>query len=365
MRTGTVHMPPVKRILIDLEKLKNRYVGLGEVSSRLANALQSHAKRLHDEGIDIYLLVPAAYKGRFGNDFHYITATFLNKRFPILLPEFDLWHAIHQTSNYNPYHSKTKYLLTIHDLNFMHEKKGQKLDKYKRALQRKIDRASAVTTISDFTKKEVFQHLKNPPSSILTIRNGVADPLQSITPSKPAGLDIDEPYLFHLSAISLKKNTNALVNMMKIMPEKKLVIAGSWQSKYARQILTRIQQENISNIITLDQPDEAEKAWLYQHCEAFLFPSLFEGFGLPVIEAMYCGKPVFASMHSSLPEIGADKACYWQHFDPLYMKEVLLSGLARHHHQAGRAAELKTYAASFSWEDIAACYIALYKELLD
>ena len=356
-------MPPVKKILIDLEKLKNRYVGLGEVSSRFAKALQGHAKKLHDKGIEIHLLVPAAYRGQFGDDFHYINATFLNKRFPALLPAFDLWHAIHQTSNYNPYHSGTKYLLTIHDLNFIHEKKGRKVDKYKHSLQRKIDRASAITTISDFTKKEVLQYLKVPDPSILTIRNGVADPTEA-RPSKPPGISSDAPYLFHLSAISRKKNTHTLVDLMKVLPEKKLVIAGSWQTKYAREILTRIQQEKITNIITLDQPDESEKAWLYLHCEAFLFPSLFEGFGLPVIEAMYCGKPVFASKHSSLPEIGSDKVCYWEHFAPLYMKEVLLKGLDDHHRQAGRAAELKAYAATFSWEDTILRYIRLYIEIL-
>lgn len=356
-------MPPVKRILIDLEKLKNRYVGLGEVSSRFAKALQPHAKSLRKDGISIYLLVPSSYKNQFGKDFHYITTNFLNKRFPALLPEFDLWHAIHQTSSYVPYYSKTKYLLTIHDLNFIHEKQGHKVDKYKNGLQRKIDRAAAITTISDFTQKEVYQYLKIADPSILTIRNGVADPMQ-VESSRPAKLSSDEPFLFHLAAITRKKNTEALLDVMKVLPEKKLVIAGTWRSKYAKHILERIHQEKITNIITLDQPNESEKAWLYAHCEAFLFPSLFEGFGLPVIEAMYCGKPVFASRHSSLPEIGSDKVFYWDQFDPSYMKEVLLAGLTDHNRQINRPAELRSYAASFSWEETILRYIALYRRLL-
>ena len=356
-------MPPVKRILIDLEKLKNRYVGLGEVSSRFAKALQPHAKGLLEEGISIYLLVPPSYKNHFGKEFHYITTNFLNKRFPALLPEFDLWHAIHQTSSYVPYYSKTKYLLTIHDLNFIHEKQGHKVDKYKNDLQRKIDRATAITTISDFTKKEVFQYLRVNDPSIITIRNGVADPME-IQPSRPAKVSNNESFLFHLSAISRKKNTDTLVDLMKVLPEKKLVVAGTWRSKYAKRILERIRQEKITNIITLNQPNESEKAWLYAHCEAFLFPSLFEGFGLPVIEAMYCGKPVFASTHSSLPEIGSDKVVYWEHFDPLYMKEMLLTKLTDYKQQVTRAAALRSYAESFSWEETILRYIALYKNIL-
>src|SRR5258708_6033895 len=356
-------MPPVKKILIDLEKLKNRYVGLGEVSSRFAKALEPHAKKLHEEGIDIYLLVPPSYKNHFGKDLHYITANFLNKKFPGLLPEFDLWHAIHQTSSYAPAYSKTKYLLTIHDLNFIHEKKGRKVDKYKNGIQRKMDRAAAITTISDFTKKEVFQYLRVNDPSITTIRNWSANPTQ-LHPSTPPCASNDKSFLSHLSPISPKKNTHTLVDLMKTLPEKKLVIAGSWHTKYAKQILARIREEKITNIITVNQPDESEKTWLYLHCEAFLFPSLFAGFGLPDIDTMYCGKPVFVSTHSSLPEIGSNKVCYWEHFEPAYMKEVLLKGLDDHNHQAGRAAELKAYAASFSWEETILRYIQLYKNIL-
>jgi len=356
-------MPPVKKILIDLEKLKNRYVGLGEVSARFAKALQPHAKRLREEGIELYLLVPSSYKQHFGDDLHYITANFLNKKFPRLLPEVDLWHAIHQTSSYTPAYSRTKYLLTIHDLNFVHEKKGRKVDKYKNGIQRKINRATAISTISDFTRAEVLQYLTVPDPSIHTIRNGVANPLE-IAPSIPPGFHPDETFLFHLSAISVKKNTHTLVDLMKTLPEKKLVIAGSWQTRYAKRILARIREEKITNIIPVNQPDDAEKAWLYQHCEAFLFPSLFEGFGLPVIEAMYCGKPVFVSRHSSLPEIGGDKVYYWDHFDPLHMREIVLKGLDEYNRQPGRAAELKDYAATFSWEETILRYIDLYRQVL-
>src|SRR5258708_14409317 len=122
-------MHTVKKILIDLEKLKNRYVGLGEVSSRFAKALEPHAKKLHEEGIDIYLLVPPSYKNHFGKDLHYITANFLNKKFPGLLPEFDLWHAIHQTSSNLPLIRKRKNFGTSTVLNFLIKKNGAKNEK--------------------------------------------------------------------------------------------------------------------------------------------------------------------------------------------------------------------------------------------
>jgi glycosyltransferase involved in cell wall biosynthesis len=72
---------------------------------------------------------------------------------------------------------------------------------------------------------------------------------------------------------------------------------------------------------------EEEKYWYYKNCEAFLFPSYAEGFGLPVIEAMYHGKPVFISDKTSLPEVGGDAAYYFRNFEPEYMQEVFKEGM--------------------------------------
>jgi len=94
-----------------------------EVSSVLQRRYKPQQKVCSKRG-SAFTCCSVSYKNHFGKEFHYITTNFLNKRFPALLPEFDLWHAIHQTSSYVPIISKTKYLLTIHDLNFIHEKQG-------------------------------------------------------------------------------------------------------------------------------------------------------------------------------------------------------------------------------------------------
>jgi glycosyltransferase involved in cell wall biosynthesis len=230
-------------------------------------------------------------------------------------------------------------------------------------LQKKINRACYISTISNFTKAAVQKHLVTKNIPVEVIYCGVINTEKSIS-EKPEELYQNEQFFFHISTIQPKKNVMALVDMMKLMPEKKLVIAGSWESNYAKEILHRIESEKLSNIKTLSKISTEEKAWLFQNCEAFFFPSLQEGFGLPVIEAMYCGKPVFSSIFTSLPEIGSDKAFYWNNFEPVYMKNFVIEQMERIKNDDQFSSLLKKYAHEFTWEKNVIAYISLFKNLL-
>jgi glycosyltransferase involved in cell wall biosynthesis len=108
---------------------------------------------------------------------------------------------------------------------------------------------------------------------------------------------------------------------------------------------------------------EAQKAWLYATCEGFLFPSLAEGFGLPPLEAMCFGKPVFLSRLTSLPEVGGDAAYYFDDFDAATMRRTVRAGIARHTTER-RDALANEQAKRFSWSRCADEYVALYRKLL-
>jgi glycosyltransferase involved in cell wall biosynthesis len=108
---------------------------------------------------------------------------------------------------------------------------------------------------------------------------------------------------------------------------------------------------------------EYDKAWYYKNCEAFVFPSLAEGFGLPVIEAMHFGKPVFLSKFTSLPEIGGDAAFYFNNFEPEHMLHVLQEGL-KEFDDKDLSSKAMAHAEQFDWQKTAQQYLKLYKECL-
>ena len=102
-----------------------------------------------------------------------------------------------------------------------------------------------------------------------------------------------------------------------------------------------------------------EREICYSTCGASrLFPSIAEGFGLPVIEAMQWGKPVFCSDHTSLPEIGSTHAHYFTDFNPDLMAAIVSEGLKNYTEE--KAAQAKAYAATFSYEKHMQQYLDLY-----
>jgi glycosyltransferase involved in cell wall biosynthesis len=108
---------------------------------------------------------------------------------------------------------------------------------------------------------------------------------------------------------------------------------------------------------------DAQKTWAYAHCAGFLFPSLAEGFGLPPIEAMYFGKPVFLARRTCLPEIGGDAASYFDEFEPATMRRIVEQGLAKGA-EPGRSEAVRAHAGHFDWDRAAEQYLGLYQRLL-
>ncbi|GAC1381092.1 MAG: hypothetical protein NVSMB45_05300 [Ginsengibacter sp.] len=347
------------KILIDLGKLKARYSGLGEMSYNFGKYLEKHSALLIKQNIEVDLLVPAEYVGAFGTEFTYVELNFFRRHFPFLNKRYDLWYASHQDSSYLPGNKDCRYILTVHDLNVAYHPNKEKAKKRLSEIQKKIDRSYYLTYNSYFTEKEVSEKLNTTGKRAEVIYCGCED-FSKIEGVKPNDFNLEGSYYLHISTITPKKNTKALVEMMKLMPDKKLVIAGTWSDVYAQEIISMIQEGNVTNIIRLEKVSNREKAWLYQNCEAVFFPSFLEGFGLPVIESMYCGKPVFLSTFTSLPEIGSDKAFYWDDFLPENMKDTVLQNMRIAMNNTNFSQSLKTYADTFNWDKNILKYIQLF-----
>jgi glycosyltransferase involved in cell wall biosynthesis len=349
-------MPQPKKILIDLLKLNNLFVGLGQVSLHYGKAIAAIAGSLKNE-MEFTFLVPTQFVNYFGDDVKYQTPTFLKRYFSKLNSGFDVWHAIHQDSDFMP-DSNTKYILTIHDLNFLSEKNETKAKRKLNLLQQKINKADAIFSISNYSKSDIEKHVQLHQKNIQVIYNGVESLLNKAS-IKPNHLHLGN-FLLAIGNLTAKKNFHVLLPMMKLLPQYNLVIAGNDGTDYAKQMKNKIASENIKNVFIVGKVAEQEKNYLMNNCQALVFPSLLEGFGLPVIEAMSCGKPTFVSRLTSLPEIAADKGFYFKNFDANTMANLIESSLKNN--SSDFSNELIKHASQFNWDKNATEYIAAYRQ---
>lgn len=351
----------MKHILIEMEKLKNPNSGLGQFCLNIGEQFQDLAPS--DLQLDFYL--PDFQKNIFGEQFNYIKHTPLHKLIPMQGKGYDVWHCLQQDSYYLPANKNTKLILTIHDLNFLEKYSGYKLKRKLNTLQKKVNRADVITVISEFTKAMVYENLKVNNTAVHVIHNGNSlKPFpNAVAPDFIREKNIDN-YIFSIGIISPKKNMHTLLPLLEHNKELHLIIAGNNTSDYAQQISKTAKRLGIeSRVHLIGTIDDSTKYWLYKNCMAFVFPSLSEGFGLPVVEAMSLGKPAFLSQLTSLPEIGGNAAYYWNNFEPAYMNDVFKKGMNDFNNNPQRKTECIKQANTFSWEAAAKAYLDLYRQL--
>lgn len=346
------------KIVIDFEKVDDPFCGLGQFCFHLGiNFIQSPLKPflwISEKAWNLFPQYPLKIK--------------INKyarKIPLLRPKCDLFHATHQDSPYLPYGTRAKFLLTIHDLNGLTEITDEKKKQaYFERIQKRILRANAISYISEFTKNEVQKlFIIDDQTLQKVIYNGVSLGAEDARAQEKIILPTKENYLFAIGTVVPKKNFHALIEMMEELEEYHLIIAGTLFHDYAKNMQKLISEKGLLNRIHLvGTIDEQTKIKLYKNASAFVFPSLLEGFGLPVIEAMNFGIPTILSNKTSLPEIGKNHASYFENFEASHMAQVVKSAISNH--SADKKMELINHAKNFSWEKSSNEYLEFYREVL-
>ncbi len=351
-----------KHILVDLHRLRhNPFNGLYSFCQHLGAALVPFS------GTDyrLHYYVPGNRMGSFGNGVDYAEQRSVDKYYRFGTRQYDVWHVTTGLSWYRPYSRRTKVIYTIHDLNFLIEEPGNHIRNRRllRQMQQRVDRADQLVFISEYAQAycEAHMQLGNKPRTV--IYNGG----NGLLPLLPHGHEPvyrpKRPFLFAVGLVQPRKNFHLLPSLLQ-HNDYELVIAGLNDFDYARQVEAAITAWGVKDRVRMTGAvSEQDKAWYYQHCLAFMFPSYAEGFGVPVIEAMQYGKPVFASRETCLPEIGGDAAFYFDHLDPGAMQSVFAQGMAVF--DAQRAGQCRERAARFSWDKAAEQYFNLYRQWAD
>jgi len=238
-----------------------------------------------------------------------------------------------------PYFCPVPYVVTIHDLIVFHFPSSRatglpkwqyclKLKGYDIVLRRAVAKAKAIIAVSAFTRRDIVRHLGVDEEKITVTHLGVDRMILGTDTLKNSSqynknltkmFGIAKPYLLYVGSAYPHKNLTSLLRAFYELRTRyrrnwQLVLAGRDDRFYQqlRQFVEKtIPDEQIrKDIIFTGQVDEAQLDGLYRSAKLFVFPSLYEGFGLPPLEAMSRGVPVVASNRSSLPEVLSDAASY-------------------------------------------------------
>ena len=349
------------KVVFDAERLRNPNSGLGQFCRALGSALID----VKPPDSALSFVVPPGLEATFDGTPTLRTRWWMRFQTPAYA---DVWHAPHQDIWIRP-PAAARMVLSIMDLNFLERADYSEARKARRlaAVQKKVDAADAIATISEYTATVVRKHLVVPDIPVRVIHLG--NPLDGVIgagqpPALSSGLRPQAYFLF-VGVIHPKKNVKTLVPLLRAFPDMSLVLAGPHDHAYASEVRRAVVDAGVGDRVIMPGPvrDDA-KLWLYQHCRALLFPSISEGFGLPVVEAMSVGRPAFLSRLTSLPEIGGGAAYYFDSFEPESMIDTIRAGLADFDAHPQRSAELRAHAARYSWTRAATEYWALYDEVL-
>ena len=293
------------------------------------------------------------------------------------LKGMDVYHSLHIQI---PPTRNIKTVLTVHDcryLAFPELYKHLEVESYRRQMAISLNRVDLVAAVSEFTRQEVLTYFPVSESRVRVIRNGFSPWMpdkdrQEVRGNRLIqGKHLPQEYLLYIGVLDPRKNLGRLIEAIaqcrqEIHDFPDLVIAGVSHEQWSRSDQARKAKElGIFDNIHLSGVVEKDILWgLTQKAVALCYPSLYEGFGFPPLEAMSVGVPVLAGKSSSIPEVSGNAACL---VNPLSVDDIA-HGLRRIVFDSEyRQILVKSgyrQIKKFSWQKAAAEYISLYQEAL-
>ena len=254
-------------------------------------------------------------------------------------------------------------VLTVHDVSFEADRDLTTLrDRmvFQRAVRRSVRRASAVVTGSEFTRRQLIGHYELDRRLVVTVPYGVDPAFTAVAaPSRPRS----KPYALFVGTLHPRKDPLTAVEAISLVePRLDLVMVGPDRGS---GVVIRQEAERLGiseRVSLLGHVEQAELVELYGGASCLVFPSLYEGFGLPILEAMAAGTPVVAANTTSIPEVAGDAAIL---VDP-QRPAALAGGIERALADRERLASLgRQQALRFSWRDSARKTAMIYRRVIE
>lgn len=344
-------------------------------------------QRMNDENEYVVFVAP-------GSD-HCISSTEQMQIIELNCPTYPLWEQwalpraakkaridiLHCTSNTAPLYCSVPLMLTLHDIIYLNSGKSKGMSYYQQLgwyyrrwnVPRIINKCRCIITVSETERANIVHRFPQIDKRLSVVHNGYSDCYRPL-PDEETSVVVrkylpDDKYLFFLGNTDPRKNTEGVLRAYHDYRSRsrhplKLVITGLKQ-EYVENMLTDMNlKESIPNIVYTGYVPSEDLPALYNGAFIFLYPSLLEGFGIPVLEAMACGTPVITSNCSSLPEVAGKDGLL---INPFSTQEIIGAILLLE-------ADTKLYQKQveyglnrvklFSWKHTAQSYLKLYKEML-
>lgn len=273
-----------------------------------------------------------------------------------------------------PYFAPKRSVITVHDVAFMHLKSAYSWFQFwylKRETKRAVQKASKIIVPSEATKKDLKHFFKCKDEKIEIIYHGVDVKVVDLKADfesevlEKMHLNRRDNFMLFVGRLEAKKNIlrliKAFLKFREKFPNWKLILAGSRGAGFNKILKGAMKTNALEHVLMPGYITENEKHVLLKYCNAFVFPSLYEGFGFPILEAYAYGKPVITSRAASIPEVAGDGAIYVNPHSIESIEEGLVKLVMNPESKDKTLSAQKEQLSKFKWQDCIEKTIALLR----
>ena len=376
------------RIAFDAKRATHNGTGLGNYSRFVLNTLSTYnsdneyllftpsagkpsLRSKINNGLNIQYRFPKGFWKGFGVKSIWRSYGIVSD---INLENMDIYHGLSNEIPFGLQKSGVKSVVTIHDLIFLRYPEFYKpIDRliYKFKFKRACQKADRVIAVSEMTKRDIVDFLNISPDKIDVIYQGcdnsfkvaAAEELKKQVKEK---YKLPDNYILYVGTIESRKNLLLALKALKESSNKIPLVAVGRPTPYMNEVKQYIKENGLENLVTfLHGVPFGDLPAIYQQATIFVYPSFFEGFGIPIIEALYSGIPVIAATGSCLEEAGGPDSIYVNPNSVEQMRDAMSYLINNPDQRNKMIASGKQYAKLFDEENIALELQKLYNKLID